>query len=83
MLKTKVEVQQVLNYQIENSCDEKLLKLMANRVKSTTKSKDLELAADVVSQFVKPNGLNLDSSIEDPANSNRLIKVTPLPERQK
>ena len=49
MLRTKVEVQHVLNYQIENSCDEKLLKLMANRVKNTTKSKDLELAADVVS----------------------------------
>lgn len=30
-METRQDVQQILDYKIENSCDEKLLKLMANR----------------------------------------------------
>lgn len=44
LAKTKLDVQHILNYQIENSCDEKLLKLVANRVKVDKEVRQTELA---------------------------------------
>jgi len=75
-----MDVKTILDYQIENSCDEKLLKLMANRVNKETKINDVKLAAGVVSRSILNKFANQDSSLEDRNKNPRLIEVTPLPE---
>jgi len=68
-----MDVKTILDYQIENSCDEKLLKLMANRVNKETKINDVKLASRDVSRRILNKFANQDSSLEDHNKNPRLI----------
>lgn len=46
-METRQDVQQILDYKIENSCDEKLLKLMANRTEEPSPKEQQLLNAKV------------------------------------
>lgn len=49
MYKTKVDVAHLLEYKIEDSCDEKLLKLIANKIDHETKIKAVKQAKTAIS----------------------------------
>jgi len=57
-------VQHILNYQIEDSCDEKLLKLLANRVNNDAKVNDVKLITSGVQSLSPKSRTNTDVSVD-------------------